>query len=172
MVAGFYNFLKTVSSFLFSIKGARAADRLSLYWRSLICLPSIVANHCFIICLMSHSLLRLQFVSLELPVVWLVTRLFLVSVWSCVHFSRDVHNWSIFPIHWHIISQCFQDVTELLEKRVKSRFSHRQIHMFNNMSFDSYTSLCLSFLSLGQSFSDKKFSENWDSQVKVIATSF
>jgi len=33
---------------------------------------------------------------------------------------------------------CFQDVVELLEKRVKSRFSHRQIHLFNSETFEDY----------------------------------
>ena len=33
---------------------------------------------------------------------------------------------------------CFQDVVELLEKRVKSRFSHRQIHLFNSETFEEY----------------------------------
>ena len=27
---------------------------------------------------------------------------------------------------------------ELLEKRVKSRFSHRQIHLFNSETFEDY----------------------------------
>ena len=33
---------------------------------------------------------------------------------------------------------CLKDVVELLEKRVKSRFSHRQIHLFNSEAFDDY----------------------------------
>ena len=33
---------------------------------------------------------------------------------------------------------CRIDVLDLLEKRVKSRFSHRQIYLFNDYSFDKY----------------------------------
>jgi len=33
---------------------------------------------------------------------------------------------------------CRLDVVELLEKRVKSRFSHRQIHLFNSETFEDY----------------------------------
>lgn len=44
-----------------------------------------------------------------------------------------------------------QDALELLEKRVKSRFSHRQIHVFNSMSFGNYCDVCRDLLLLPDS---------------------
>ena len=43
---------------------------------------------------------------------------------------------------------------ELLEKRVKSRFSHRQIHLFNSETFEDYLEIvryqvnCFIFISI------------------------
>ena len=69
-----------------------------------------------------------------------------------------------FLISWNT---CFQDVIELLEKRVKSRFSHRQIYLFDNMTLDDYTSQCLAYLSLDDSFPDQHFALRWNTNVKV-----
>ena len=50
-----------------------------------------------------------------------------------------------------------QDVVELLEKRVKSRFSHRQILLFPQSDFDSYVSLAKNLLLLPDDFKDQEY---------------
>ena len=41
---------------------------------------------------------------------------------------------------------CRIDVLDLLEKRIKSRFSHRQIYLFNDFSFTEYLDMCKQFI--------------------------
>jgi origin recognition complex subunit 4 len=60
-----------------------------------------------------------------------------------------------------------QDVLELLEKRVKSRFSHRQIHLLSSLSFIQYLDNVRSQLSLPQDFPDTKFYDEWNDGIKV-----
>ena len=60
-----------------------------------------------------------------------------------------------------------QDVIELLEKRVKSRFSHRQLHLFNSLKFDEYKNLFKVLLRLGDDFPDKLFAKEWNKHVEV-----
>lgn len=62
----------------------------------------------------------------------------------------------------------YQDVLELLEKRVKSRFSHRQIHLFNPMDFQQYIETTQEHLGLPQDFPDKHFAQEWNSSIKVV----
>ena len=65
---------------------------------------------------------------------------------------------------------CFlvkQDVVELLEKRVKSRFSHRQINLFCDYSFEDYVEAFKSFLSLPAGFSDREYRQKWERQIEV-----
>ncbi|KAK2548014.1 Cyclin-dependent kinase 2 [Acropora cervicornis] len=62
---------------------------------------------------------------------------------------------------------CRLDVVELLEKRVKSRFSHRQIHLFNSETFEDYMLIVRSVLSLPSNFKDKKPSDIVDAQAKL-----
>ena len=50
---------------------------------------------------------------------------------------------------------CRLDITELLEKRVKSRFSHRFIYMFKQQDFTSLLSIFTSYLKLPASESRK-----------------
>ncbi|KAK1798857.1 hypothetical protein P4O66_007139 [Electrophorus voltai] len=57
---------------------------------------------------------------------------------------------------------CRLDVLELLEKRVKSRFSHRQIHLLSSLSFCQYQDAFRSKLSLPDDFPDSKFSQDWN----------
>uniref|UniRef100_A0A4W4F995 Origin recognition complex subunit 4 n=1 Tax=Electrophorus electricus TaxID=8005 RepID=A0A4W4F995_ELEEL len=57
---------------------------------------------------------------------------------------------------------CRLDVLELLEKRVKSRFSHRQIHLLSSLSFCQYRDAFRSKLSLPDDFPDSKFSQDWN----------
>ncbi|XP_057686620.1 origin recognition complex subunit 4 [Corythoichthys intestinalis] len=61
---------------------------------------------------------------------------------------------------------CRLDVLELLEKRVKSRFSHRQINLLNSLSFTQYLERVKSQLSLPDDFPDKRFAQNWNSSVQ------
>ncbi|XP_025084558.1 origin recognition complex subunit 4-like [Pomacea canaliculata] len=65
---------------------------------------------------------------------------------------------------------CRLDVTELLEKRVRSRFSHRQLHLFNNISFMDYVALCISYLSL-RDFPDQDFASRWNKNIKEVVES-
>ncbi|RUS71330.1 hypothetical protein EGW08_020895, partial [Elysia chlorotica] len=63
---------------------------------------------------------------------------------------------------------CRLDVVELLEKRVKSRFSHRQIYLFNKLTLTQYRRLCFDYLSLPGDFPDKSFAKNWNSNIEVM----
>lgn len=63
---------------------------------------------------------------------------------------------------------CRLDVIELLEKRVKSRFSHRQLHMFSSLTFDEYQHLFTVLLSLPEDFPDQKVAVKWNSHVKEL----
>lgn len=60
---------------------------------------------------------------------------------------------------------CRLDVVELLEKRVKSRFSHRQIHLFNSGTFDDYLEVVRSVLTLPSNFKDRQFVQAWSTHV-------
>uniref|UniRef100_A0A8C2XRH5 Origin recognition complex subunit 4 n=1 Tax=Cyclopterus lumpus TaxID=8103 RepID=A0A8C2XRH5_CYCLU len=57
---------------------------------------------------------------------------------------------------------CRLDVLELLEKRVKSRFSHRQIHLLSNPTFSQYLQRVRTQLSLPDHFPDRKFALDWN----------
>lgn len=61
----------------------------------------------------------------------------------------------------------WQDVIELLEKRVKSRFSHRQIHLFNSQTFEDFIVIFKKLLCLDVNFPDQKFADSWNLQVEV-----
>uniref|UniRef100_I3K2X4 Origin recognition complex subunit 4 n=1 Tax=Oreochromis niloticus TaxID=8128 RepID=I3K2X4_ORENI len=63
---------------------------------------------------------------------------------------------------------CRLDVLELLEKRVKSRFSHRQIHLLSSLNFTQYLERVWTQLSLPDSFPDKKFAQEWNAGVKTL----
>ncbi|XP_033096463.1 origin recognition complex subunit 4-like [Anneissia japonica] len=62
---------------------------------------------------------------------------------------------------------CRLDVVELLEKRVKSRFSHRQIHVFNTLTFDQFMQVAEKKLQLPKDFKDKSFMKQWHENVKM-----
>ncbi|XP_071535723.1 origin recognition complex subunit 4 isoform X1 [Panulirus ornatus] len=65
---------------------------------------------------------------------------------------------------------CRLDVIELLEKRVKSRFSHRQIHLYPADKFDPhYLNTFKHLLELPFSFPHKNFAQKWNSDVAVLA---
>ncbi|XP_078099999.1 origin recognition complex subunit 4 isoform X2 [Sander vitreus] len=63
---------------------------------------------------------------------------------------------------------CRLDVLELLEKRVKSRFSHRQIHLLSNPTFPQYLAQVRTQLSLPADFPDHQFAEDWNASVKTL----
>ncbi|KAI4831838.1 hypothetical protein KUCAC02_001357 [Chaenocephalus aceratus] len=63
---------------------------------------------------------------------------------------------------------CRLDVLELLEKRVKSRFSHRQIHLLSNPTFSQYLERVQTQLSLQDDFPDKTFAQDWNASVKTL----
>ncbi|XP_034403573.1 origin recognition complex subunit 4 isoform X2 [Cyclopterus lumpus] len=63
---------------------------------------------------------------------------------------------------------CRLDVLELLEKRVKSRFSHRQIHLLSNPTFSQYLQRVRTQLSLPDHFPDRKFALDWNASVETL----
>ena len=64
---------------------------------------------------------------------------------------------------------CRLDILELLEKRVKSRFSHRQIHLMNSFDFPQYLKIFKEQLSLPAEFPDKAFAERWNENVHCLS---
>ncbi|XP_028255205.1 origin recognition complex subunit 4 [Parambassis ranga] len=63
---------------------------------------------------------------------------------------------------------CRLDVLELLEKRVKSRFSHRQIHLLSSLTFTQYLQRARTQLSLPDNFPDSKFAQEWNEDVTTL----
>lgn len=61
----------------------------------------------------------------------------------------------------------FQDVIELLEKRVKSRFSHRQLNLLPKLTFEDCVDVFVSTLSLPAEFGDRKYVKEWNKRVQV-----
>nr|KAF6353763.1 origin recognition complex subunit 4 [Pipistrellus kuhlii] len=61
------------------------------------------------------------------------------------------------------------DILELLEKRVKSRFSHRQMHLMNSFGFPQYLKIFKEQLSLPTEFPDKLFAEKWNENVQCLS---
>jgi origin recognition complex subunit 4 len=63
---------------------------------------------------------------------------------------------------------CRLDVVELLEKRVKSRFSHRQLLLFPHSEFRDYVSLTRSLLSLPHNFKQRQFHREWQQNLEKL----
>ncbi|NXY35285.1 ORC4 protein, partial [Pomatorhinus ruficollis] len=64
---------------------------------------------------------------------------------------------------------CRQDILELLEKRVKSRFSHRQIYLMNSFDFKEYMKIFKNQLSLPAEFPDEAFAQKWNNNVQHLS---
>ncbi|NXC52874.1 ORC4 protein, partial [Aleadryas rufinucha] len=64
---------------------------------------------------------------------------------------------------------CRQDILELLEKRVKSRFSHRQIYLMNSFDFKQYIKIFKTQLSLPAEFPDESFAQKWNNNVQHLS---
>ncbi|NXR65649.1 ORC4 protein, partial [Rhadina sibilatrix] len=64
---------------------------------------------------------------------------------------------------------CRQDILELLEKRVKSRFSHRQIYLMNSFDFKEYLKIFKKQLSLPAEFPDEAFAQKWNNNVQHLS---
>ncbi|NXC00254.1 ORC4 protein, partial [Orthonyx spaldingii] len=64
---------------------------------------------------------------------------------------------------------CRQDILELLEKRVKSRFSHRQIYLMNSFDFKQYINIFKEQLSLPAEFPDESFAQKWNNNVQHLS---
>ncbi|NXP58925.1 ORC4 protein, partial [Chloropsis cyanopogon] len=64
---------------------------------------------------------------------------------------------------------CRQDILELLEKRVKSRFSHRQIYLMNSFDFKQYIKIFKIQLSLPAEFPDEAFAQKWNNNVQHLS---
>lgn len=69
------------------------------------------------------------------------------------------------------LNYCFsfliKDILELLEKRVKSRFSHRQIYLMNSFDFKQYMKIFKKQLSLPAEFPNESFAQKWNNNVQV-----
>nr|XP_022335108.1 origin recognition complex subunit 4-like isoform X2 [Crassostrea virginica] len=65
---------------------------------------------------------------------------------------------------------CRLDMIELLEKRVKSRFSHRQIHLFNSQTFQDFIVIFKNLLQLDAKFPDQTFSGSWNHHIEQLTT--
>ncbi|XP_064471281.1 origin recognition complex subunit 4-like [Ornithodoros turicata] len=63
---------------------------------------------------------------------------------------------------------CRLDAVELLEKRVKSRFSHRQLHLFNDFTFEDFVDIATALISLPDRTSDVQLRDNWNESVKEL----
>ncbi|XP_061571596.1 origin recognition complex subunit 4 [Cololabis saira] len=63
---------------------------------------------------------------------------------------------------------CRLDVLELLEKRVKSRFSHRQIHLLSSLTFPQYLQRVRAQLRLPDDFPDARFAQDWNAGVESL----
>ncbi|NWT01292.1 ORC4 protein, partial [Mionectes macconnelli] len=64
---------------------------------------------------------------------------------------------------------CRQDILELLEKRVKSRFSHRQIYLLNSFNFKQYIKIFKEQLSLPAEFPDQPFAQKWNDNIQCLS---
>ncbi|NWI69970.1 ORC4 protein, partial [Todus mexicanus] len=64
---------------------------------------------------------------------------------------------------------CRQDILELLEKRVKSRFSHRQIYLMNTFDFKQYVKIFKEQLYIRSKFPDESFAQKWNVNVQSLA---
>uniref|UniRef100_A0A8C4YUG7 Origin recognition complex subunit 4 n=1 Tax=Gopherus evgoodei TaxID=1825980 RepID=A0A8C4YUG7_9SAUR len=64
---------------------------------------------------------------------------------------------------------CRQDILELLEKRVKSRFSHRQIYLMNPFDFKQYLRIFKEQLYLPAEFVYKPFVQKWNKNVQSLS---
>ncbi|XP_028397780.1 origin recognition complex subunit 4-like [Dendronephthya gigantea] len=63
---------------------------------------------------------------------------------------------------------CRLDIVEHLEKRVKSRFSHRQIHFFNDFVFGDYIDIFRSIVAVPPKFSNKTTARIWNKNVEAL----
>lgn len=52
---------------------------------------------------------------------------------------------------------------------MKSRFSHRQIHLFNSQTFEDFIVIFKKLLCLDVNFPDQKFADSWNLQVEQLA---
>lgn len=73
---------------------------------------------------------------------------------------------TVFPFFFLFFS--IKDVLELLEKRVKSRFSHRQIYLMNSFNFTQYIKIFKKQLSLPAEFPDETFAQKWNNNAQVF----
>lgn len=64
---------------------------------------------------------------------------------------------------------CRLDVIELLEKRVKSRFSHRQVYFLNNYNFDQYCDICMLYLTLDRKLPHRDYVKEWNSHIEMLS---
>ncbi|KAH0621379.1 hypothetical protein JD844_022605 [Phrynosoma platyrhinos] len=67
-----------------------------------------------------------------------------------------------------LLYNLFDDILELMEKRVKSRFSHRQIYLVNSFDLKTYLNICKEQLSLPPEFPEKIFMQKWNKNIQSV----
>jgi len=63
---------------------------------------------------------------------------------------------------------CRLDVIELLEKRVKSRFSHRMVHMFREMSYGDMIEIFRSYITLPTTTKRLGYNHQWNDRIDSL----
>jgi len=88
-----------------------------------------------------------------------------------VRMGKHELSYLLIYLHTYITQLCIhvsQDVLELLEKRVKSRFSHRQIHLCPKFSLEDYVAIFRMYLRLPDDIeADVSYISQWNSRVEV-----
>ena len=69
-------------------------------------------------------------------------------------------------------STCRWDAIELLEKRVRSRFSNRQLSISLPESFSQFSSVIAGTLQLPETFKDPQFATDFNNRLEVNPVSF
>ncbi|KAG1679060.1 Origin recognition complex subunit 4 [Nymphon striatum] len=64
---------------------------------------------------------------------------------------------------------CRLDVIELFEKRVKSRFSHRQIYLLNQSTFLDYKHMFINLLSVSADTCSQNIVNSWNKHIKTLS---
>lgn len=138
---------------------AAAAARCCSSWTSSTCSPTTRTRRCSTTCLTCRSPPRLPSPWSALPAGW------------CASLRRPglsaSHRWVLPCFNKTTLLSPPQDVLELLEKRVKSRFSHRQIHLLSSLTFPQYLERVRTQLALPDDFPDGGFARDWNAGIKV-----
>ncbi|XP_070550112.1 origin recognition complex subunit 4-like [Ptychodera flava] len=148
----FGSFAETLA---FRLEALKSGDKTSwpilFVWEEFDLFPHNEIRHCCTICFISPSQLRHPLLSSDSIVDVQVTLI-----------KFDISQSTQTPIA--VIGLTYRlDVKELLEKRMKSCFSHRQIHIFRSLTFEEYKEVFVKFLV----FQERKSMQQWNQHVKM-----